>query len=49
MPSTFVALKTISAPISTALNAAAVSVVKHGLPVPAENIITLPLESSSLA
>ena len=44
MPSTFVALKTISAPISIALRAAAVSVVKHGLPVPAEKMTTLPFD-----
>ena len=49
MPSTFVALKTISAPISIALSAAAVSVVKHGLPVPAEKMTTLPFASSFFA
>ena len=42
MPSTLVALNTISAPISIALRAAAVSVVKQGLPVPAEKITIFP-------
>jgi hypothetical protein len=42
MPSTLVALSTISAPISEPRNAAAVSVVKKGLPVPAPKITTLP-------
>ena len=48
MPSTLVALNTPSALISTALSAAAVSVVKQGLPVPAEKITTLPSESAFL-
>jgi hypothetical protein len=46
MPSTLVALKIISASISTALRAAPVSVVKQGLPVPAEKITTFPCISS---
>jgi hypothetical protein len=37
-----VALSTSSAPISAPRNAAAVSVVKNGLPVPAAKITTLP-------
>jgi hypothetical protein len=37
-----VALSTISAPISAPRSAAAVSVVKNGLPVPAAKITTLP-------
>src|SRR3569833_934349 len=40
MPSTFVAFKSTSAPISIARSAAAVSVVKNGLPVPAPKIAT---------
>jgi hypothetical protein len=41
-PSTLVALSTTSAPISAPRRAAAVSVVKNGLPVPAAKITTLP-------
>jgi hypothetical protein len=42
MPSTLVAFNTISAPISAPRRAAAVSVVKKGLPVPAAKMTTLP-------
>ena len=38
-PSTLVAFSSTSAPISTARSAAAVSVVKYGLPVPATKIV----------
>src|SRR2546430_692291 len=41
-PSTLVALRITSAPISTARSAAAVSVVKYGLPVPAARMTTRP-------
>ena len=41
-PSTLVALSTTSAPISAPRSAAAVSVVKNGLPVPAAKTTTLP-------
>jgi len=40
-PSTLVALQRRSAPTSIALSAAAVSVVKNGLPVPAAKITIL--------
>ena len=42
MPSTFVAFRSASAPISLALSAAAESVEKYGLPVPPPNITTRP-------
>jgi hypothetical protein len=42
MPSTLVAFRTHSAPISMARRAAAVSVVKYGLPVPAAKMTTRP-------
>jgi hypothetical protein len=41
-PSTLVAFSTTCAPISAPRSAAAVSVVKNGLPVPAAKITTLP-------
>jgi hypothetical protein len=42
MPSTFVALRSASAPISLALSAAAESVEKYGLPVPPAKMHTRP-------
>ncbi|SVB00980.1 uncharacterized protein METZ01_LOCUS153834, partial [marine metagenome] len=42
MPSTFVAFKITSAPISLARSAAAVSVEQYGLPVPPPKITTRP-------
>ena len=42
MPSTLLALRSASAPSSTARSAAVVSVVKNGLPVPAAKITTRP-------
>ena len=48
-PSTFVPLIIISAFISIALKAAAVSVVKYGLPVPPANITILPFSKCLVA
>src|SRR6266542_3203375 len=49
MPSTLVAFRMTSAPISTARSAPAVSVVKNGLPVPAAKITTRPFSRWRIA
>src|SRR6202035_593920 len=49
MPSTFVALKITSALISMARSAAAVSVLKKGLPVPAPKTTTRPFSRCRIA
>ena len=49
MPSTLVALRRTSAPISAARNDAAESVVKNGLPVPATKITTRPFSRWRIA
>src|SRR5699024_6404180 len=48
-PSTFLASNITSASISTALKAAAESVVKYGLPIPQPNITTLPFSKCLVA
>ena len=49
MPSTFVAFMITSALISSARKAAAVSVVKYGLPVPAPKITARPFSRCRIA
>ena len=49
MPSTLVAFRMTSAPISTARRAAAVSVVKNGLPVPAAKMTIRPFSRCRIA